>query len=151
MLNERHARRWSVTVQHRWMDTEPVVCIALGGWDSVGAGLIADGVVVRETLDPHETVDAALQAAAARGLAVDLETSYTYGDYSDPTGEGTGYTESELRELADKWWRVQPRCNECGEVSDLLWAVDFETDCEYCSEYCAESAYTRLYAEEVLV
>jgi hypothetical protein len=28
--------RWSVTVQHRWEDSEPVVALAVGGWEAVG-------------------------------------------------------------------------------------------------------------------
>ena len=61
-------QRWSVTVQSRWEDREPVVAIALGGWDCVGPGLLE--CVLRETVDPVEAVDAALGAAQERSLSI---------------------------------------------------------------------------------
>lgn len=149
MLRERYCRVWSVTVQHRWMDTEPVVCIAIGGWDSVGPGLLE--VVLQETTDPTEAVETALRAAQQRGLAVDLETDRVYGDHPDATAEGTGYTAEELHSRADDWLDQQPECWECGDIADLRWAVDWETECNYCSQTCAESAYIREHTEEVLV
>lgn len=81
---------YAVTVQHRWMDTQPVVAIAVGGFESCGPGLVAR--VIDETHSAVDAVSSALEEAHRRGLAVDLETEWTYGDWEDPTALGTGYS-----------------------------------------------------------
>ena len=133
-------QRWSVTVQHRWQDTEPVVAIAVGGWDCVGPGLTASGVIVGETVDPVEAVEAALAAAEERGLAVDLESALTYGDWPDATAAGTGYGPEELRAQAELWASLQPQCDGCGEFAALEEWQDWETGWEgsVCSEQCGQ-------------
>ena len=133
-------QRWSVTVQSRWEDREPVVAIAVGGWDCVGPALTASGVVLRETVDPVEAVEAALGAAQERSLSIDLESALTYGDWPDATAAGTGYGPEELRAQAELWASLQPECEGCGAVCDLEQWVDWDTDTELavCSEQCGE-------------
>jgi hypothetical protein len=133
-------QRWSVTVQHRWEDSEPVVALAVGGWDSVGPGLLSGGVIVRETVDPVEAVEAAIAAAAERGLAVDLESAPTYGDWPDATAAGTGYSSEELRAQALLWAECQPQCEGCGQIAALsdCWDPEWGWEGRYCSDYCAE-------------
>ena len=131
-------QRWSVTVQSRWEDREPVVAIALGGWDCVGPGLLE--CVLRETVDPVEAVEAALGAAQDRSLAVDLESALTYGDWPDATAAGTGYSPQELNWLAHLWLSKQPECDGCGEFAALEEWQDWETGWAgaVCSEQCGE-------------
>jgi len=138
-------QRWSVTVQHRWEDTEPVVALAVGGWDCVGPGLLTGGVIVRETVDPVEAVEAALTAAAERGLAVDLETALTYGDWPDATAAGTGWDPQTLRAQAAIWADCQPRCGHCGEISAVTecWDPEWSWEGYYCSDSCAERDWDR--------
>lgn len=133
-------QRWSVTVQRRWEDTEPVVAIAVGGWDCVGPALTASGVILRETVDPVEAVEAALGAAQERGLAIDVETVLTAGDWPDATAAGTGYSPQELNWLAQLWLSEQPECDGCGEIAELTEWEDWETGWAgaVCSEYCGE-------------
>jgi hypothetical protein len=133
-------QRWSVTVQRRWEDSEPVVAIAVGGWECVGPALTASGVILRETVDPVEAVEAALGAAAELSLAIDLETSLTYGDWPDATAAGTGYTAAELNRLSLLWLSEQPECDGCGSVAELEDWGDWDTGWEgrVCSERCGE-------------
>jgi hypothetical protein len=133
-------QRWSVTVQHRWEDTEPVVAIAVGGWDCVGPALTASGVILRETVDPVEAVEAALATAERRFLAIDLESALTYGDWPDATAAGTGYGPEELRAQAELWASLQPQCDGCGEFAELTEWEDWETGWAgaVCSERCGE-------------
>ena len=134
-------QRWSVTVQSRWEDREPVVAIAVGGWECVGPALTASGVILRETVDPVEAVEAALGAAQERSLAIDLESALTYGDWPDATAAGTGYSAEELRAQAVLWAELQPHCEGCGAVANLEQYLDWETGWEgsVCSEQCGES------------
>jgi hypothetical protein len=134
-------QRWSVTVQHRWEDSEPVVALAVGGWEAVGPGLTASGVILRETVDPVEAVEAALAAAEERGLAVDLESALTYGDWPDATAAGTGYSPEELRVKAGLWASRQPQCDGCAECAELTECEDEEGwSGAVCSEHCGERA-----------
>jgi hypothetical protein len=138
-------QRWSVTVQHRWEDSEPVVALAVGGWDCVGPALTASGIIVRETVDPVEAVEAALTAAAERGLAVDLESALTYGDWPDATAAGTGYSPAELRAQAQLWLDCQPQCEECDTVAAVseYWDPQWDWSAYCCSEPCAERSWDR--------
>ena len=136
-------QRWSVTVQRRWGDSEPVVAIAVGGWDCVGPALTASGVILRETVDPVEAVESALSAAEERGLAVDLETELTAGDWPDATAAGTGYSPQELQRLAELWLAEQPECDCCGEIRALsnYWDPEWSWEGYYCSDPCAEQSW----------
>jgi len=138
-------QRWSVTVQHRWEDSEPVVALAVGGWDAVGPGLLTGGVIVRETVDPVEAVEAAIAAAAERGLAVDLESALTAGDWPDATAAGTGYSPEELRAQAQLWADCQPQCAECDTVAAVsqYWDPQWDWSAYCCSEQCAERNWDR--------
>jgi hypothetical protein len=131
-------QRWSVTVQHRWEDSEPVVALAVGGWEAVGPGLVE--CVLAETVDPVEAVEAALATAERLSLAIDLESALTYGDWPDATAAGTGYGPEELRAQAGLWASLQPQCEGCGELADLEQYLDWETGWEgsVCSEQCGE-------------
>ena len=133
-------QRWSVTVQRRWEDREPVVAIAVGGWDCVGPALTASGVIVRETVDPVEAVEAALATAGRLSLAIDLESALTYGDWPDATAAGAGYSPQELQWLAQLWLSEQPECDGCGEFAELTEWEDWETGWAgaVCSEQCGE-------------
>ena len=143
MRDRLEPQRWSVTVQHRWEDSEPVVALAVGGWDCVGPALTASGVIVRETVDPVEAVEAAIAAAAERGLAVDLETECVYGDWPDATAAGTGYSPEELRAQAQLWADCQPQCDCCGEIRAVseYWDPEWNWSAYCCSEPCAEQSW----------
>ena len=145
MSERTEPQRWSVTVQHRWEDSEPVVAIAVGGWDAVGPALTVSGVILRETVDPVEAVEAALTAAEERGLAVDLETELTAGDWPDATAAGTGYSPQQLRLLAKLWLAEQPECDYCQTVAELTecWDPEWDFEGRYCSESCAEGDWDR--------
>lgn len=145
MSERTEPQRWSVTVQRRWEDSEPVVAIAVGGWDCVGPALTASGVILRETVDPVEAVEAALTAAEERGLAVDLETALTAGDWPDATAAGTGYSPEELRAQAVLWLDCQPQCDYCQTVAELTecWDPEWGWEGRYCSDSCAERDWDR--------
>lgn len=148
-------QRWSVTVQHRWQDSEPVVAIAVGGWESTGPALLE--CVLAETLDPVEAVEAALATAERLTLAVDLESAVTYGDWPDATAAGTGYSPQELNLLAQLWLSEQPECDGCGEIAQLTEWEDWDTGWAgaVCSEYCGEREAIRwaqrLWPEEAVL
>jgi hypothetical protein len=140
-------QRWSVTVQHRWQDSEPVVALAVGGWEAVGPGLVE--CVLAETVDPVEAVEAALATAERLSLAIDLESALTYGDWPDATSAGTGYGPEELRAQAELWASRQPQCEGCGEVAELTeWEDEEGWSGAVCSEQCGERA-TWLYLREL--
>ena len=145
MSERTEPQRWSVTVQHRWEDSEPVVALAVGGWDSVGPGLLSGGVILRETLDPVEAVEAALGAAEERGLAIDVESALVYGDWPDATAAGTGYSPRELQRLAELWMSEQPECEECQTVTAVseYWDPQWDWSAYCCSEPCAERNWDR--------
>ena len=136
-------QRWSVTLQHRWQDREPVVAIAIGGWESTGPGLVE--ILLQETVDPREAVEVAIATAQERALAIDLESAVTYGDWPDATAEGTGYGAEELRAQAQLWAECQPTCDECLAVATLELYTESLTGTQgnYCSDSCAERACDR--------
>jgi hypothetical protein len=132
-------QRWSVTVQHRWEDTEPVVALAVGGWEAVGPGLVE--CVLAETVDPVEAVEAAVATAERLSLAIDLESHCVYGDWPDATARGTGYSPEELGVRAGLWASLQPQCDGCGECAELTeWEDDEGWSVAVCSERCGERA-----------
>ena len=138
--------KYFVSRQVYWPDGDHVVEIASGGCDYANPDMLVphypgEG---QEYDDPREALKAAF---AIRDAWKDCRIEHGFtGGYTMPFSDEP--TDQELTDWAKAEYDSIPKCPICGEPydpSNAYYLVDYGNDETYCSEYCADKAYSSMF------
>lgn len=142
---------WFVSRQKYWgVDPEEanVVEIASGGRDYANPDMLVPKYYGEggEYEDPREAVETAIEVAQqwksdCPSLSIGVAHGFTAGSTMPFEAEEV----KELKKWAQQAYDNLPKCNRCGELlkeGSIVQIIDDPEFGEFCSEYCAETAYS---------